>query len=262
MKQDIEKLLEKYYEGETTVDEEKQLRTFFQQEVIPSHLQSHAAQFQYFASAQAEQPSTQTAEWLDQTAKPQTQIRRLTSWGLRLAASLILIAGGFMGGLLYNRQPVDQLAFSSENDVREITPEYAMKKALRFEEAATTSASERIQAVNQSYELNEANQEITQLLINTLNFDDNLNVRLAACQALLRFENEPGVREALIQSLKIQTDPNVQITLIEALVAMKEKRAVDEMQRLVQNQQVLEVVRLKAEEGLNHLSDSKHKNAS
>ena len=32
MKQDIEKLLEKYYEGETTLAEEKLLRQFFNQE--------------------------------------------------------------------------------------------------------------------------------------------------------------------------------------------------------------------------------------
>ena len=80
-----------------------------------------------------------------------------------------------------------------------------------------------------------------------------MNVRLAACQALARFENEPDVRDALIQSLQIQTDPNIQITLIEILVAIKEKRAVVEMKRLAQNQQLLDVVRLKAKEGISRL---------
>ncbi|WP_332369441.1 HEAT repeat domain-containing protein [Spirosoma telluris] len=129
-----------------------------------------------------------------------------------------------------------------------------MKKVLAFEQLPNTSASERIQAVNQSSELDQADQEITKLLINTLNFDENINVRLAACQALIRFENEPDVREALIQSLKIQTDPNIQITLIDALVAIKEKRAVEEIQRLVQDRQVLDIVRQKAEEGIHRLT--------
>ena len=91
-------------------------------------------------------------------------------------------------------------------------------------------------------------QELVQLLINTLNFDENVNVRLAACQALAHFENEPLVREGLIQSLKIQTDPNIQITLIEVLVFMKEKRASQAMEQLSQDKQTMDIVRLKAEE--------------
>lgn len=134
----------------------------------------------------------------------------------------------------------------------------SIKKVLAFDSMAQTSASDRIQAVNQSYELDQADREITQLLINTLNFDANVNVRLAACQALMHYENEEGVREALIQSLRIQKDPNVQLTLIESLVAIKERRAATDMQRLARNQQVLDIVRLKAQEGAGVLMASVH----
>lgn len=160
-----------------------------------------------------------------------------------------------MGGLWYERglKPGQPTATSSA---------LAIKKVLDFDQTSQTSASERIQAVNQSSELPEADQTITQLLINTLNFDENVNVRLAACQALMRLPNEPGVRESLIQSLKIQTDPYMQIMLIEALVAIQEKRAVHEMQRLIRNRQVLDVVRQKAEEGLNRLSQAPKPSAS
>ncbi|WP_460953860.1 HEAT repeat domain-containing protein [Spirosoma litoris] len=254
MKQDIEKLLEKYYEGETSLQEEKELRQFFQQDNIPDHLMSHAAQFRYFASTRTQHPSlaftTQLAKKL--SAPEPSRIFGLTSWSLRLAASVALLILGFGAGLFYTswRHGTNELAAASTD----AEPALAMKKVLTFEQLAKTSASERIQAVNQSYELTQVDQEITQLLINTLNFDANVNVRLAACQALVRFENEPDVREALIQSLKIQTDPNIQITLIDALVAIKEKRAVDEIQRLVQDQKVLDIVRQKAEEGINQLT--------
>lgn len=125
---------------------------------------------------------------------------------------------------------------------------------LAFEQMSNTSASDRIYAVNRSYEIQDADRAIRQLLINTLNFDPNVNVRLAACQALTHFAAETEVKEALIQSLAIQTDPNIQISLIEALVAIKEKRAVDQFQQLVRDQEVLDVVRLKAAEGVNRLS--------
>jgi hypothetical protein len=161
---------------------------------------------------------------------------------------------GFASGQLYNRRQANasDTAVVAANEGVEGE---SIKKVLAFDAMTQSSASDRIQAVNKIYELDGADREITQLLINTLNFDANVNVRLAACQALLRFEREEGVREALIQSLRIQKDPNVQLTLIEALVAIKEKRAATDMQWLARNQQVLEVVRLKAEEGLGALNN-------
>ncbi|GAB3327647.1 hypothetical protein GCM10027299_28560 [Larkinella ripae] len=254
MKQDIEKLLEKYYAGETTLEEEKQLRDFFNGDAVPAPLQNQAGPFRYFAENRKEQPSLGFHKRLNDQLEP-GRFRSLSTWSLRLAASVALLAGGFVGGLYYSNRTVDPTGPDNTSAV-------AIKKALDFNQMAQTSASERIQAVNQSSELPETSQDITQLLVNTLNFDDNINVRLAACQALMRLPNEPGVRESLIQSLKIQTDPYVQIMLIEALVSIQEKRAVTEIQRLAQNRQVLEVVRLKAEEGLSRLTQPKNPSAS
>ncbi|ADB39350.1 HEAT repeat domain-containing protein [Spirosoma linguale] len=260
MKQDIDKLLERYYEGETSLDEERQLRQFFQQESIPVHLQHHSAQFRYFADAHNEHPSLKFSTALASKLDPLTSnpFGILKNWSVRIAASIALLLIGFAGGLLYTHWRSADASTQLANSTASATPEVAIKKVLAFESNPKTSASERIQAINQSFELTQADRDITQLLINTLNFDPNVNVRLAACQALVRFENEPVVRNALIQSLQIQTDPNVQITLIDVLVAIKEKRAVTEIQRLAQNQQVLEAVRIKAAEGITRLDNTSH----
>ena len=254
----IDELLTRYYAGETTLDEEKQLRHFFgDPQQVPDHLRQHASLFQYLTAAQKQEPSADFVAELDRQLGPRlvrTFPQQLTSWGLRLAAGVTLLLIGFASGQLYNRRQAnasDPAVVSANEGVEGAS----IKKVLAFDATTQTSASDRIQAVNQSYELDEADREITQLLINTLNFDANVNVRLAACQALLRFEREEGVREALIQSLRIQKDPNVQLTLIDALVAIKEKRAATDMQWLARNQQVLEVVRLKAEEGLGALNN-------
>ena len=254
MKPTIDELLERYYEGETTLAEEKQLRQFFQHETTPDHLKAHAAQFQHFATVRRQEPS---AEFTTQLAAKFTEPRptrgwRLAAWPMRVAASVTLLMLGFAGGMRYNRH---QLTTSTglAGPGRTATD---MKNVLAFSELPKTSASERIQAVNQSYDLPRPDRDITQLLINTLNFDANVNVRQAAGEALTHFEQEPGVREALIQSLSIQTDPNVQITLIEVLVAVKEKRAIREIQRLAKRPQLLDVVRQKAQEGINNLGQA------
>ncbi|WP_353718509.1 HEAT repeat domain-containing protein [Dyadobacter sp. 676] len=250
---DIERLLEKYYDGETSLEEERALKQFFQSGDVPEHLQSYAAQFGYFVHARKEQPSLTFNHELALMLDPPKQgpVRRLGTWLLRIAAGLALLVIGFGAGwVLQSKSERGSMALGGKEteEVRE------MKKVLAFEQMNNTSASERIQAVNHSYDIREADSDITQLLINTLNFDPNVNVRLAACQALTHFAAEDEVKEALIRSLAIQTDPNIQISLIEALVAIREKRAVDQFQQLARNQEVLDVVRLKATEGVSRLN--------
>ncbi|MDR6808641.1 hypothetical protein J2Y45_005853 [Dyadobacter sp. BE34] len=255
MAPDIEKLLEKYYDGETSLEEERALKQFFQHGEVPEHLQSHAAQFGYFANARKEQPSLTFNHELALMLDPPKRgpVSRLGTWLLRIAAGLALLLVGFGAGWLYQSKSENR-AVSAAFEGKEAGQVEEMKKVLAFEQMDNTSASERIQAVNHSYEISDADRDITQLLINTLNFDPNVNVRLAACQALTHFADETEVKEALIQSLAIQTDPNIQISLIETLVAIKEKRAVDQFQQIARNQEVLDVVRLKATEGMNRLN--------
>lgn len=251
MEPDIEKLLEKYYDGETSLEEERALKQFFQSGDVPEHLQSHAAQFGYFVQARKEQPSLTFNHDLALMLDP-PKARNLNPW-LRIAAAVALLIVGFGAGWLFQSKSGNG-AVLAVLEGKEAGRVAEMKKVLAFEQMNSTSASERIQAVNRSYNIPDADRDITQLLVNTLNFDPNVNVRLAACQALTHFANEAEVKEALIQSLAIQTDPNIQISLIEALVAIKEKRAVDQFQQLARDQEVLDVVRLKATEGMNRLN--------
>jgi hypothetical protein len=50
----IEKLLEKYDNGETTLKEEKQLQAYFAQDEIAPHLESYRVMFQYFDKTKQE----------------------------------------------------------------------------------------------------------------------------------------------------------------------------------------------------------------
>ena len=51
---EIEKLLDKYYDGLTSLSEEQELKEFFLHEPVPPHLQIHLAHFQYFSTASGE----------------------------------------------------------------------------------------------------------------------------------------------------------------------------------------------------------------
>ncbi len=51
----IEKLIEKYDNGETTLKEEQQLKDYFSQETVPQHLEVYKSMFQYFLYTHEEQ---------------------------------------------------------------------------------------------------------------------------------------------------------------------------------------------------------------
>ncbi|MEW7290730.1 hypothetical protein [Aquimarina sp. 2304DJ70-9] len=83
----IEKLLEKYFEGETTISEEKELKVYFTRETVPSHLERYKDMFQYFS-----EESTITAT---RDLKLNTS-RTVTYTWVGIAASVALIAGMFL----------------------------------------------------------------------------------------------------------------------------------------------------------------------
>lgn len=258
---DIEALLEKYDAGETTLEEEDQLAKYFSQEKIPAHLKVYAAQFSMFAQKKEESASEQEGiEYFlakveaTKAAPVEKPNHVFVQWGLRIAAGISLLLLGFIAGKFYDRQTLfnggETQAVTAEAN-KELS---LMKKVLMTSQDEYSSASDRIQAVNQVRQLEETDKELVQLLINTMNFDPNINVRIAASEALFQFNDDPVVRLALINSLKIQKDPAIQITLIDMLIQMKEKRAVDTMRKMLQNEEVLDVVKTKAEQGIGSLS--------
>jgi hypothetical protein len=87
-----------------------------------------------------------------------------------------------------------------------------------------------------------------------LNNDPNINVRLAAADALYLFYNSPKVREGIIQSLTRQDSPILQVALVDLLVSVQERQALDSFKKLVAANQLDPKVRQKLEQGIKELS--------
>lgn len=177
----------------------------------------------------------------------------VNNW-MRVAASIVLVAAGVLLGrqLPWGGRSSGGLAVGTSATTTEAMPD-GLAQALEGGNGRPVSASNRIRLVTNSTKETEPGDPTVQVLINTLNFDPNPNVRLAACEALYRLRADPRVGEALVHSLPIQTDPNVQITLIDMLVTLRVQRAVPQLERLSKRPDALPVVRAQAEAGIGKL---------
>lgn len=161
---------------------------------------------------------------------------------LRIAASVALLAMGTALGLLLRPGTRPEIA-------RQPEPAASLSAQLATATAQLATTSHRIQLVSELDASGAEGDAAVQALIITLNTDPNSNVRLAAAEALYRLRADARVGLALAQALPRQTDPNVQLTLIELLVALHEKQALAPLERLARQADALPVVRQQAERG-------------
>lgn len=164
----------------------------------------------------------------------------------KVAAAIVLLIGGAWIGTIYqakrDAQP-DQMT-ALRNEVKE------MKQVLLFSLIDDESASQRIKAVSYAEELSNPDQRVIDALFNTLNNDKNANVRLASLYSLARWADNQTVRDSLVSSLGKQTEPIVQIVMINLLAEKREKRAITPMKEILTNEKALKEVKEAAQKGL------------
>ena len=115
------------------------------------------------------------------------------------------------------------------------------------------SASERLRGVSYAYRVESSDTEVLGALLTTINQDQNVNVRLAAVDALHTFGGSPLTRSAIVQSIPKQTAPMVQVALIDLLVDLKEKEAAPALRKLVEDSAIDSSVRDRAKIALGKL---------
>jgi HEAT repeat protein len=251
-----EELLEKYYAGTSSTAEEQELRELLNRPDLPRTLQQERALFNQMQLAGKQETSLSDEDLFarldaelakEKPAAKSIQLPLKALW--QIAAAVALLAIGYWLGALQETEPaMQQTAAISEQSkqLAQIQKEVDEMKSLLTQ----NSPSQRIKAVNYVQETGDADEELIQVLIQTMHFDENVNVRMAAIKALLHFQERPLVRRALIQTLHIQTDPNVQLQLIDGLVEMGNREAVPEMQDLLQNKELQEVVKSRLQQGI------------
>jgi len=148
----------------------------------------------------------------------------------KIAAACIILFAGILIGVLI-KYPATNTSTEQLSDMKKDIKD--MKETLMFTLLKDESASQRIKAVSYAEEMPNPNQQIIHALINTLNEDKNVNVRLAALYSVNKFSGDGAVRDSLVQSLSKQTEPIIQIVLINMLMEKNETRAIQPIRDII-----------------------------
>lgn len=129
-----------------------------------------------------------------------------------------------------------------------------MKQMMTLALLENPSASERLRAVNYTEGIGNANKQVINALLITLNEDPNVNVRLATLEALLRYTGIPEVRQGLVNAIVVQESPLVQSALADVMLQLQEKNAVVSFKTLLNEKEISTPVREKIEQTIKKLT--------
>jgi len=162
-------------------------------------------------------------------------------------AVALLIVGLFIGNRLNAPPRENGELVTLRNELR------SMRELMTLTLLRQESPSERLQGVSWAQNMINPDNELLSALLHRLDYDPNINVRLAAVDALYLFINQPLVRQGLMQSLSRQTSPLVQMALIDLIVEMREKQAAAALKQLLGNEKINADVKQRAEWGIQQL---------
>jgi len=108
------------------------------------------------------------------------------------------------------------------------------------------SAGERLRGVSYAYQAPASDTQVLSALLTTVNQDESVGVRLSAVDALHKFGASPLTRDAVVNSIRKQNSPLVQVQLIDLLVDFKDKGAVPELAALSSDESIDSAVRAHA----------------
>lgn len=168
----------------------------------------------------------QLAELENNQAKKRTL--DLPYW-VKVAAMIIVVFGTFAAGYFTGSEKDGNNLLLAEME--------NLKQQVLLAGLRDYSGPQKIEAVYNVSSIGKTNDELINALVYTMNSDKNVNVRLAALHVLsgMMSKNET-VKTELINSLSVQENPLIQISLIQVLTESGVKEARDKIESISTNE--------------------------
>lgn len=186
--------------------------------------------------------------------------RRPEAWRFTLAALWpqrpVWQAGMAVGCLLVGLLVGSRWQGGGKSEIAALREEVAStKEMVALTLLKEQSASERLRGVDYSTRMPRVEPEVITALIQAVNQDASVNVRLAAIDALARVAGQQNVRKSLEQSLAAQESPTVQAALIGYLVEARDPKALGTLRQFAQRPDLDDTIRERASRATKQLTE-------
>jgi len=164
-----------------------------------------------------------------------------------LAWSVALLVFGVLVGTAIGTKIGDGNA-AREREIADMHAELTnMRQMVALSMLQEQSASDRLQGVNYTNREDHLDPQVFAALMHTLRYDNSVDVRLAALDALSRHAGQPAVRKSVGDSLQTQQSPMVQVALIDLLSEWRDPEAAQRLRNFQQTPNLNPTVRQRAQ---------------
>ncbi len=177
-------------------------------------------------------------------------VKWLESWWprrpmIQLASTMALLIIGLITGFSIGSRT------GSKNEIVQLkTDVNQLQQVVMTSILDQNSVTERIRGLSMTGRLKNTDKEFYSALLLTLNSDTNVNVRLAAVNALANFTGNEYVRYELVKSLSLQSSPLVQVSLIDLLSTIKEPESSSALINIINDSETNMYVKERAKKAL------------
>ncbi len=178
-------------------------------------------------------------------ARPVVHAPRVAWFPAQPVWQFVAAAGLLLGGILFGRYlpragggnpEMAQLRAQVEN----------LHQMVALSMLQQPSPSARMRGVTYSEKIAQPDPLVLDALLQAVNRDSNVNVRLSAVDALQKFAADPEVARAMVNSIPGQESPLVQIALLDMLVQWNARGIAPGLARISRDTQMDEMVRQRA----------------
>jgi HEAT repeat protein len=223
--------------------------------VLPMEKPSPAVRDRFYTMLEAYKQGLEAQEAAPALGRSRRRSFSLRGWfslerpAFKFAAAAALLLAGVAGGVLVGPAgPFGSKLARLEGEVEDMRQTTALSLLER------ASSSDRILGVSYSEQIRTPGASTIEALLRTLDSDPSVNVRLAAADALFLFAKDPRVKDGLVVSLGRQQAPVIQVALIDLLLEIRERKAVEALKALIADEKINPDVRKKAEAGVKSLT--------
>lgn len=235
--------LPEYIDGKLDEKNAGTIRSHLETCNVCSELHSELKSFLSFTDSfpELEPPSGMKEEFLElmEAEMPQKQKRivMVPAW-LKVAAILVIALVTYSSGYYFGFEKNRELQQQMEVVLNQTKQQVFLASLQDF------TGPQKIEAVYSISRSGQSGDALIDALVATMNSDKNINVRLAAINALTGMMNKnQRVKTELIRSLSLQDNPLLQISLIQVLTESGVKEAKDEIESITRSKNTDETVK-------------------